>query len=423
MAGEKRVVVTGMGIVSPVGNSTDAAWASLIAGRSGISILPEHICRDYPVKVAGLVRDEQPLIDAVLSAKDQSKMDRFMKLALVAGLEAFAQAGFKQKPLSDTSDVGVYLGIGVAGLGSIEQIVHDVDAHGMRRLSPFSIPKAIANLAPSWLAIQMNLKGPVLAVTNACASSADAIGLAYRHIKHGYSKCMFAGGAESCISSLAVAGFGNMRALTQWAGDPAGASRPFEKNRGGFVLSEGAAVLVLEEFEHACARGAHMYGEIIGYGATCDAYHITAIHPEGVGAVRALQDALVQAGISSDAIDYINAHGTATAMNDAIETKIIKQVFGRHADPAVAGHVVVSSTKSMTGHLLGAAGALEACVCLLALQHGIVPPTINLDQSDPACDLDYVPHKAREIHATYAMSNSFGFGGGNASLIFKKVNK
>jgi 3-oxoacyl-[acyl-carrier-protein] synthase II len=419
-----RVVITGMGMITPLGNDVTTSWHNARAGRSGLSAASAvHGLGDYHVASVGRVTGEQPLLDAVLPAKFHTKTDRFVHLALIAGHEAVRDAGLATLAPEVRAQCGVYIGVGIGGLQSIEEATHDVDRSGLKRLSPFTIPKTISNIAPAWLAMQWELQGPLMAFTNACASSSDALGMAFRLIRDGYTTAMLAGGAESCMTPLALAGFGNMRALSTWAGDPAAASRPFERNRSGFVLSEGASMMVLEQYEHAVQRGAPIYAEIVGYGASADAYHCTAMHPEGRGAMLAMERALADARLAPAAIDYINAHGTGTAMNDVVETMAIKKVFGDRAYPAHAHHVVASSTKSMSGHLLGAAGSTEAVLTACALRDQCVPPTINLDDPDPVCDLDYVPHMARDAAITYAMSNSFGFGGGNAVLILKRSDR
>ncbi len=416
-----RVVITGLGLITPLGNDVSTTWNGLLQGRSGISVLPESFgLQDYMVKVGGYVRGEQEFLAAVLPAKFHTKTDRFIHFALIAGHQAMTDAGFSQTNPEQRDRFGVYMGVGLGGLHSISEAVVDWQKSGLKRISPFAIPKTISNLAPAWLSMQWNLQGPHTAFTNACASSADAIGMAFRLIRDGYVDYMLAGGTEGCLTPLGIAGFGNMRALSAWNGDPAQASRPFDKNRTGFVLAEGAGVLVLERMESAIKRGTHIYAEIVGYGATSDAYHVTAMHPDARGAALAMEHAMTDAGIDRTDIGYINAHGTGTPMNDALETVALKKVFGSHSDPSKQDHVLVSSTKSMTGHLLGAAGGLEAAITALTLHHQCVPPTINLSDPDPACDLDYVPHKARHASVNYALSNSFGFGGGNSVLAFKR---
>jgi 3-oxoacyl-[acyl-carrier-protein] synthase II len=416
-----RVVITGIGLVNPLGNDTQTTWQGIIAGRSGIRTIPKEFgLSAYHVTTAGLVTDEQAWLDKVLPAKFHSKTDRFIHLSLIAGHQAMVDSGLDQTVPENRERFGAYVGVGMGGLGSVTEAVRDLDHGGFKKLSPFIIPKTISNLAPAWLSMQWNLQGPITAFTNACSSSADAIGVAFRLIRDGYADYMLAGGAECCTVPIAIVGFGNMRALSTWSGDPAQASRPFDRDRTGFVIAEGAAVLILERLDMAQARGAHIYAELVGYGASADAYHITAMHPEARGAVAAMQHALADANIQPSAIGYINAHGTGTPMNDPTETLALKKVFGHLIDPSNPEHICVSSTKSMTGHMLGAAGATEAAFTALALQRGILPPTINLDTPDTACDLDYIPHHARQQTIDYALSNSFGFGGGNAVLVIKR---
>lgn len=417
-----RVVITGIGLITPVGNSTHETWQGLLDGRSGIKSIPESFnLGDYPIKSAGLITGESHLLEGVLPAKFHAKTDRFTHLALIAGHQAMTDAAFDQTTPVQRDRFGVYLGVGVGGLEGINQTAIQMHIGGPKKVSPFTIPKIISNIAPAWLSMQWNLQGPNISMVNACASSTDAVGLAMRAIRDGYADYMLAGGTESCVMPLTIAGFGNMRALSGWTGDSAQASRPFDSQRTGFVLAEGAAVLVLERADIAHARGAKIYAEMVGYGATSDAHHLTAMHPEGRGAQRAIQMALDDAAIHPHHVGYVNAHGTGTPMNDPLETMVLKQVFGKHIDPATQDHAVVSSTKSMTGHMLGAAGAAEAAFCALALQHQKVPPTINTAQLDAACDLDYVTSGARGVNMDYAISNSFGFGGGNAVVVLKKV--
>lgn len=416
-----RVVITGIGLVTPLGNDVQSTWQGIIHGQSGIKTIPEHFnLADYPIKVAGLVTGEQARLDALISSRQQAKMDRFIQLGLLAGHQAMQDAGFSGQIPEDRKRFGVFLGVGFGGLASISEAVADLQTGGPKKVSPFSIPKAVSNLGPAWLSMQWNLQGPVMAVANACASGADAIGLAFRQVRDGYADYMLAGGSESCVTPIGIVSFGNMRALSSWAGDPSKASCPFDRQRSGFVMAEGSAVLVLERADLALARGAHIYAEIVGYGASSDAHHITAMHPEGNGAVQAIENALHDAHIEPWNIGYINAHGTSTLINDVVETLALKKVFGPLIDPSNQEHILVSSTKSMTGHMLGAAGAAEAAFTALALKHQIIPPTINLHDPDPACDLDYVAHVARKHDATYALSNSFGFGGGNVVLALKR---
>lgn len=416
-----RVVVTGIGLVTPVGTTMHETWNALLNSRSGITTFEAGILPDYPYRFVGRVGSLEQQLVTILSPKQQSHTDRFTHLGLVAGKQALDDAGLTAEFPLQRDRFGVYLGVGIGGLETVRDAAVSLHTKGPRFLSPYVIPKAINNLAPSWLSMSFNVQGPSLAITSACSSGADAIGLAFRAIKDGYADYMLAGGAEGCAIPLAQASFGNMRALSSWAGAPAGASRPFDAQRSGFVLAEGAGVLVLERFDLAQKRGALIYAEVVGYGATADAYHITAMHPEGDGATRALTAALNDAQINPHQVGYINAHGTGTPMNDAVETKVLKTIFKDHVDPKNQKHAVVSSTKSMTGHMIGAGGGAEIGFCALALKNQIVPPTINLDYPDSACDLDYVPHHAREHSMEYALSNSFGFGGGNACVVLKKV--
>jgi len=421
MSSRHQVVITGIGLVTPVGNDAITTWQALIAGKSGISKNDRFSVGDYPCTVAGLVRGEQESLDLLMSQKNQTKADRFIHLAMLAGSQAMRDAGLCETLPEQRDRFGAYIGVGVGGLSSIVDGGLQLQNQGMRRISPFLLPRVISNQAAGWLSMQWQLQGPITAIVNACSSGADALGLAFRAIRDGYADYMLAGGTESCITPVSIAGFGNMRALTQWSGDPAQASRPFERNRSGFVMAEGAGIIVLERKDLAEKRGAQIYAEIVGYGAASDAYHITAMHPDGRGAVTAIEQALQEAQINREKIGYINAHGTATQMNDALETMVIKKVFGNHVDVHNKNRCLVSSTKSMTGHMLGAAGGVEAALCALALKHQVVPPTINLDTPDPVCDLDYVPHQARDISMDYALSNSCAFGGGNSAIILKRV--
>lgn len=425
MSHRSKVVITGIGLITPLGNNAQTTWQGLIEGRSGIKSLKD-VSRhdfnksDYQISVAGLVENEQALLDAVLPAKMHSRVDRFIQLTVIAGHEAMLDAGLNKENPADRTRFGAYMGVGIGGLASIREGVHtESQEGGLRRISPFLIPKAVNNYAPAWLSMLWDLQGPQVALGNACASSTDSVGLAFRLIRDGYADYMLAGGAESCLIPLAVAGFGNMRALSTSA-DPDKASRPFDRDRTGFVMSEGAAVLVLERADKALERGVRIYAEIVGYGATSDAYHMTAMHPEVRGAVAAINNALADGNVDPELVGYINAHGTGTPMNDVSETMAIKKVFGARCDLTNPSHLLVSSTKSMTGHMLGGAGAAEAAFTALALHHQIFPPTRNCDNPDPACDLDYLAHTARKANIAYALSNSFGFGGGNGVLAFKR---
>jgi 3-oxoacyl-[acyl-carrier-protein] synthase II len=417
------VVITGIGLITPLGNNTKTTWQNLIAGRSGTGVLSEKFpsLLDYSCKAAGFVKDEQGLIDEILNLKEQGHTDRFIHLCLVAAKEAMLDSELSSMVPEQRERFGSYIGVGLGGLGQIEKAITKFEHEGAKRLSPFTIPSLISNEAAGWTSIKWNLQGATAVITNACSSSSDALGIALREIRDGYADYMLAGGAECCMIPAAIAGFGNMRALSTWQGDPTQASRPFDLQRTGFVMGEGAAMLVLERKDLAIKRGAKIYAELAGYGSTTDAYHITAIHPEGLGGIKAVNAALADAKIRPDQVDYVNAHGTGTKMNDLVETKILKQVFGSHVNPSNPNHAFVSSTKSMTGHMLGATGAAEAAFCALAIQNQILPPTINLDYPDPDCDLDYIPNSARQAKVEIAISNSFGFGGSNATLVFKKL--
>jgi 3-oxoacyl-[acyl-carrier-protein] synthase II len=409
----RRVVVTGLGLVTPLGMGVEKTWKALCAGESGIRRITKFDPTGYDAQIAGEVRDFDPA--QFIEKKEIKKMDTFIHYAVGASQLAVDDAGFKVTP-EEASQVGVYIGSGIGGLGSIEHYHSVLKEKGPGRVSPFFIPMTIINLASGQVAIRIGAKGPNSCAVTACATGNHCIGDAFRLIQRGDADVMVAGGAEAAVTPLGVAGFAAAKALSFRNDEPTKASRPFDKDRDGFVLGEGAGVVVIEELEHARRRGARIYAEVIGYGMNSDAYHITAPPEEGEGAVRCMELALKDAGIGKDQIGYINAHGTST-MADAIETRAIKKVFGDHAF-----RIPVSSTKSMTGHLLGAAGGIEAVFSVLALFHGVLPPTINLENPDPACDLDYVPNKARSAVVKAALSNSFGFGGVNACLIFKRVD-
>jgi 3-oxoacyl-[acyl-carrier-protein] synthase II len=409
----RRVVVTGLGLVTPLGTGVEKTWKAICAGESGIARITRFDPTGYDAQIAGEVKDFDPA--RFIEKKEIKKMDTFIHYAVGAAQLAVDDAGLKVSP-EEATRVGVYIGSGIGGLGSIEHY-HDVlRAKGPGRVSPFFIPMTIINLASGQVAIRIGAKGPNSCAVTACATGNHCIGDAYRLIQRGEADVMVAGGAEAAVTPLGVAGFAAAKALSFRNDEPTRASRPFDKDRDGFVLGEGAGVVVIEELEHARRRGVRIYGEVIGYGMNSDAYHITAPPEEGEGAVRCMELALKDAGIHRNQIGYINAHGTST-MADAIETRAIKQVFGEQAH-----RIPVSSTKSMTGHLLGAAGGIEAVFSILALFHGMLPPTINLDAPDPACDLDYIPKKARPAAIQMALSNSFGFGGVNACLIFKRLD-
>jgi len=404
--------VTGLGVLSPVGNTLHEVWTSLTQGKSGAGLITLFDASKYPTRFGAEVKNFDPSL--YLSHKELKHSDRFVQFAVVSSKQAVADAKLDMSK-EDPHRVGVWIGTGMGGLGTIEEGYRDLQKKGPHKVRPFFIPMIIANMAPGQVSISLGAKGPNSCTVSACASSAHAIGDSFEIIKRGAADVMVTGGSECAITSLGVAGFCSLKALSTRNDDPQGASRPFDKTRDGFVIAEGAAMIVLEELEHARARGAHIYGEIIGYGMTGDAYHVTAPDPSGSGAAGAMKGALTDAGLSPKDISYINAHGTSTSLNDKIETKAIKAVFGEEAKK-----IPISSTKSMTGHLLGAAGAIEFLACCMALKDQIIPPTINYKTPDPECDLDYVPNQARKAKLTICLSNSLGFGGHNVSLIVRK---
>ena len=410
---QRRVVVTGLGVISPLGSGVDKNWEALLSGRSGIRKITRFAVDAFASRIAGEVPDFNA--DDYIEAKEIKKMDLFIQYALGAASMAMADSGLKIEG-EYAEGVGVIIGVGLCGLDTIEVTKEALMAGGPRKISPFFIPKVISNLAPGHVAIRYGAKGVNWTPTSACASGTHAIGEAYHLIRRGVQDAVIAGGAESTITPLAVGGFAAMKALSTRNDEPERASRPFDKERDGFVIGEGSGILILEEREHALQRGAKIYAEVIGYAASGDAYHMTAPAPEGEGAARCMRLALKDAGISPVEVDYINAHGTSTEYNDANETTAIKTVFGEQA-----AKVAVSSTKSMTGHLLGAAGAVEGVYSALALHHGVIPPTINYENPDPDCDLDYVPNQARKADIKVTLSNSFGFGGTNACVIFRRA--
>ena len=409
----RRVVVTGLGIVSPVGNAVSEAWQNVLAGKSGIT----RITRFDPSRLASQIAGEVKGFDIAqyLSPKEARRMDIFIHYGMAAGLQAWRDAGVTLSGEA-AERAGVNFGSGIGGLPLIEQTHDELLKNGPRRISPFFIPGTIINMIAGNLSIMLGLKGPNLAMVTACTTSTHCIGEAAKSIRYGDAEVMVAGGAEATVTELAIGGFASARALSTRNDDPAGASRPWDKDRDGFVLGEGAGAVVLEEYEHARARGARIYCEILGYGVSADAYHMTAPAEDGDGAYRCMRNALKDAGLAPDAVDYINAHGTSTPLGDVAETIAVKKLLGEHAK-----RVAVNSTKSMTGHLLGAAGGVEAVFTILATHHQVSPPTINLDNPDPQCDLDYVPNAAREMQVRVSMSNSFGFGGTNGSLVFARV--
>lgn len=412
---ERRVVITGIGVITPVGNDVEAFWESLKAGRSGISRITAFDTEQFDCKIAGEVRNFEPKT-FYKTPKDVKRTDRYTHFAVAATHMALEDSGL-DLAATDLDRTGVMIGSGVGGLATMEEQIAKTQQRGPDRTSPFMIPMMISNMASGFISMEYGLRGPNMSIVTACATANHCMGEAWRIIKFGDADIMVVGGSEACIIPVGIAGFSAMRALSLRNDEPEKASRPFDKDRDGFVMGEGAGVLILEEYEHAQKRGAEIYGELAGYGLTADAYHMSAPQPEGEGAARCMRMALDRAGVNSDDVDYINAHGTSTNMGDICETKAVKTAFGDYARHGL----LVSSTKSMTGHLLGAAGAVEITACLLAMRDGIVPPTINLDHPDPECDLDYVPHHAREKKVKIAMSNSFGFGGHNSTLLIKAV--
>ena len=410
----RRVVITGVGAVSPLGTGNAANWEALVKGQSGVGLITRFDASDMPVKVAGEVKGFNA--EDFIEKKEIKKMDLFIQYAMGAAHFAMEDSGLVINE-ENAERVGVLVGSGLGGLPTIEKY-HDVyNESGYKKITPFFIPMLIINLAPGHISIKYGAKGPNISSVSACATGTHSIGDAYHIIKRGDADAMIAGGTESTVTPLGIGGFSVMKALTDSRNDePARASRPFDKSRDGFVLAEGAGIVVMEEYEAAKKRGAKIYAEVVGYGLTADAYHITAPAPGGEGAARCMKMALKNAGVNPEQVNYINAHGTSTPFNDLNETLAIKSVFGEHAKK-----LMVSSTKSMTGHMLGAAGGLEAVICCQAMDKGVVPPTINYEEPDPECDLDYVPNTARDAHIEYSMSNSLGFGGTNATLLFKKV--
>jgi 3-oxoacyl-[acyl-carrier-protein] synthase II len=412
MENTRRVVITGVGLVTPLGTGVEKNWQALMEGRSGIGPVTRFDVSDFPTRIAGEVKDFHP--EEFIEKKEIKKMDLFIQYAMAAAKMAMDEA---QMPISAVNEdmVGVIVGVGIAGLSSIEEYHKLFLETRLKKVSPFFIPKLIANLAPGQISIRYGAKGINYTPTSACSSGSHAIGEAFRLIRLGEQDAVIAGGAEAALTPLGLGGFIAMRAVSSRNDPPEKASRPFDRNRDGFVMSEGAGVMVLEELEQAKKRGAKIYAEVVGYGANADAYHMTAPSPEGEGAVRCMRMALRSGGINPLEVDYINAHGTSTPYNDATETQAIKRVFGEHA-----ARMAVSSTKSMTGHLLGAAGGVEAVYSALALHNQCLPPTINYEEPDPECDLDYVPNVSRRASIRFALSNSFGFGGTNACLAFRR---
>lgn len=408
----KRVVVTGLGAITPVGIGVEESWEALVKGESGIGRVTRFDAAGFPSRIAGEVKGFDPAV--YIEKKDVKKMDTFIHYAIAASKMAMEDSGIRISE-ENAERVGVMVGAGIGGLPAIERYYDAYLKGGVKKISPFFIPMTIINLASGHISMILGAKGPNSSVVTACATGTHAIGDAFRIIKRGEADAMIAGGTESVICPLAFGGFGSARALSTRNEDPERASRPFDTGRDGFVIGEGAGIVVLEEMELAKKRGAHIYGEVIGYGMSGDAYHMTQPSPGGEGAARCMSLALKDSGAEASEVDYINAHGTSTPAGDTGETMAIKSVFGKHAY-----NIAVSSTKSMIGHLLGAAGAVEAIFSLLSIDRGIIPPTINLENPDPECDLDYVPNCSRETGVNVAMSNSFGFGGTNATLVFRK---
>jgi 3-oxoacyl-[acyl-carrier-protein] synthase II len=409
----RRIVITGMGAITPLGLDVTTTWDHLLAGKSGVSPITSWDASKFDCRFAAQVKDFEPK-KYFFNEKDARRADRYSQLAMAAAKEAVKQAGLDPQKL-ELDRVGVLVGSGIGGLDSLGKQDEQLILKGPNRVSPFMIPMMISNMAAGLIAIEFGFAGPNFCVVTACATSNNCIGEAWRLIRDDEADVIVAGGSEAACVPLGMSGFAAMRALSTRNDEPTRASRPFDKDRDGFVLGEGAGVVIVEELEHAKKRGAVILAELTGYGLTCDAYHMTS--PSGVGAVKAMQHTLNRAKVSPDKVSYINAHGTSTPVGDVAETEAIKTVFGTHAKA-----IPVSSTKSMTGHLLGAAGAAELIICIKAIEQNIAPPTINLDNPDPACDLDYVPHKAREMQIDIAMSNSFGFGGHNATLLVERFN-
>lgn len=407
----ERVVITGMGVISPIGNDVDTFWQALSSGQSGISAIDAFDTARFKTKFAGIVRDFDA--DALFGRKDARRMDRFAKFAVAAAEQAVQNAGLDMESV-DRERVAVYVGSGIGGIDTLIDQQTLLSQRGPERISPLLVPVMIANSAAATISIRLGSWGPTLCPVTACSIGNTAIGEALRLIRSGDADVVIAGGAEAAINEVALAGFSNATALSERNDDPAGASRPFDAERDGFVMAEGAGIVVLESLRHAQARQAHIYAEVIGYGASSDAYHMVATHPEGRGAVQAMRQALKNAGITPDEVDVISAHATSTSVGDISETKAIKELFGERAYT-----IPVTANKSITGHMLGAAGGAEAIALVQTLRHGLIPPTINLEHRDEACDLDYVPNTARQANVKIGLSNSFGFGGHNAVIVLK----
>jgi len=408
------VVISGLGIVSPVGNTVSSAWENIIAGQSGITKITRFDASNFASQIAGEVKDFD--IHQYLSVKEARRMDTFIHYGMAAAIQAVKDAGIEDITLLDPEQIGVNIGSGIGGLPMIENTDEAYHAGGPRKISPFFIPSTIINMIAGNLSIMYGYKGPNIAIVTACTTATHSIGNSARMIEYGDADIMICGGAESCVTPLAIGGFSAAKALSVSNADPASASRPWDKDRDGFVLGEGAGILVLEEMEHAKRRGAKIYAELVGFGMSADAFHMTAPCDDGEGASRCMANALKNAGMNASEVDYINAHGTSTPLGDIAETVAVKRCFGDHASK-----LAVNSTKSMTGHLLGAAGGIEAVFSVLAIHHQVAPPTINLVNQDPQCDLDYIPNSAREMSIKVALSNSFGFGGTNGTLVFRRL--
>jgi len=412
---QTRVVVTGLGIISPVGTGLEQFWTSLTGGVSGIRRITRFDATNFSTQIAGEVIDFDPAEH--MDKKEARRMDRFTQFAVAASGMAIEDANLDLET-EDRDRIGVILGSGIGGIETLENQARVLAEKGPSRVSPIFVPMIISNMGAGQVAISYGLRGPNITSVSACASSSNAIGDAFKMLQWGYADVMVTGGMEAPITPLAMAGFCTMKAMSSRNEEPEKASSPFDARRDGFVAGEGAAILILESLEHALKRGARIYAEIVGYGSSCDAYHMVAPDPEGNGAVNSMKAALKDAGAAPESVDYINAHATSTPLGDKAETLAIKKLFGEHAP-----NIAVSSTKSMTGHLLGAAGGLEAMACVLAIQRGVIPPTINYEQPDPDCDLDFVPNVARKAKVRFALSNSFGFGGHNATLAFKEYGR
>ncbi len=411
---KRRVVITGLGIVSSIGNGKDDYWEALKSGKSGVTEITSFDASAYTSRIAGVVRDLD--LTSYMSKKDIKRSDRFTQFAVVAAKMALEDAKLDLSTV-DPYKAGSIIGSGIGGIHTIEREHQILLKNGPSRISPFFIPMIIVNMASGMVGINLGLKGPNSCSVTACASANHSIGEAFRIIQHGYADVMFSGGSEAAISPMGIGGFCAARALSTRNDDPQKASRPFDIQRNGFVMAEGSGIILLEEHDRAKARGAKIYAEVIGYGMSCDAYHMTAPNPDGEGAIRCMQEALKDANICSEDVTYINAHGTSTVLNDTMETKAIKVLFGEHAK-----NIAISSTKSMTGHMLGAAGGVELAATALTISNSVVAPTINYEYPDPDCDLDYVPNKAREMEVDIAISNSLGFGGHNATIAIRKIS-